>query len=146
VRRRRTSARGCATVWSASNRSSTASPTSAGGRPRRGAAPPGFPGDAAFELHDTFGFPIDLTAEIAEDAGLPLDRDAFDELMEAQRQRARAGAKKGGGGVPVETYREAAGLVGTTDFVGYDGWSPRRNSARSSPPAGCCRPPARATR
>ncbi len=80
-----------------------------------------FPGDAAFELHDTFGFPIDLTAEIAEDAGLPLDRDAFDELMEAQRQRARAGAKKGGGGVPVETYREAAGLVGTTDFVGYDG-------------------------
>jgi alanyl-tRNA synthetase len=29
-----------------------------------------FPGDAAFELHDTFGFPVDLTAEIAEDAGL----------------------------------------------------------------------------
>ncbi len=84
-------------------------------------APRQFPGDAAFELHDTFGFPIELTAEIAEDAGLPLDRDAFDELMEAQRRRARAGAKKGGGGVPVETYRVAAGLVGATDFVGYDG-------------------------
>jgi alanyl-tRNA synthetase len=79
-----------------------------------------FPGDAAFELHDTFGFPVDLTAEIAEDAGLELDRDRFDELMEQQRERARAAAKKGGGGVPIETYREAASAVGTTDFVGYD--------------------------
>jgi alanyl-tRNA synthetase len=79
-----------------------------------------FPGDAAFELHDTHGFPIDLTAEIAEDAGLTLDRDRFDALMDEQRERARAAAKKGGGGVPVETYREAVSAVGTTDFVGYD--------------------------
>jgi alanyl-tRNA synthetase len=80
-----------------------------------------FPGDVAFELHDTFGFPIDLTVEIAQDAGFGLDRDRFDELMEAQRDRARASAKKGGDGVPVEVYREAAGSVGTTEFVGYDG-------------------------
>jgi alanyl-tRNA synthetase len=86
----------------------------------RGTDGASFPGDVAFELHDTFGFPIDLTAEIAEDAGLALDRDAFDELMQQQRERARAGAKKGGGGVPVETYREAAALVGTTDFLGYE--------------------------
>jgi alanyl-tRNA synthetase len=79
-----------------------------------------FPGDAAFELHDTHGFPIDLTAEIAEDAGLTLDRDRFDALMDEQRERARAAAKKGGGGIPIETYREAATAVGTTDFVGYD--------------------------
>ncbi|MFA9429215.1 alanine--tRNA ligase [Egicoccus sp. AB-alg2] len=79
-----------------------------------------FPGDVAFELHDTFGFPIDLTAEIAEDAGLALDRDRFDELMQQQRERARAAAKKGGGGVSPETYREAAAQVGTTDFLGYE--------------------------
>jgi alanyl-tRNA synthetase len=79
-----------------------------------------FPGAAAFELHDTFGFPVDLTAEIAADAGLRLERDRFDALMEAQRERARAAAKKGGGGVPVETYREAVTAAGTTEFVGYD--------------------------
>jgi alanyl-tRNA synthetase len=79
-----------------------------------------FPGDVAFELHDTYGFPIDLTAEIAEDAGLDLDRDRFDALMHEQRERARAGAKKGGGGIPVETYRAAAAEVGTTEFLGYE--------------------------
>jgi alanyl-tRNA synthetase len=79
-----------------------------------------FPGDAAFELHDTYGFPIDLTVEIAADAGLELDRDRFDALMDEQRQRARSAAKKGGDGVPVEVYRQAAGAVGTTDFVGYE--------------------------
>jgi alanyl-tRNA synthetase len=80
-----------------------------------------FPGDVAFELHDTFGFPIDLTVEIAEDAGVDLDRDRFDALMAEQRDRARAAAKRGGDGVPVEHYREAAGAVGTTEFLGYDG-------------------------
>ncbi len=78
------------------------------------------PGDATFELHDTFGFPLDLTAEIAQDLGLELDRDRFDELMQAQRERARAAAKKGGGGVPTEVYREAAQSVGATEFIGYD--------------------------
>jgi alanyl-tRNA synthetase len=78
-------------------------------------------GDVAFALHDTFGFPVDLTAEIAEDAGFELDRAGFDDLMEQQRQRARAGARKGGDGVDLDTYRQAAATVGTTEFVGYDG-------------------------
>ncbi|GGI07339.1 alanine--tRNA ligase [Egicoccus halophilus] len=82
---------------------------------------PAFPGEVAFELHDTFGFPIDLTAEIAADAGLSLDRGEFDALMQQQRERARAAAKKGSGGIPAETYREAAAQVGTTDFLGYRG-------------------------
>lgn len=79
-----------------------------------------FPGDVAFELHDTFGFPIDLTSEIAADAGLAIDHDTFGELMEQQRQRARAGAKRGDGGVGIDTYRQAVAAVGTTEFVGYD--------------------------
>jgi alanyl-tRNA synthetase len=86
------------------------------------AAPAGgtFDGAAAFELHDTFGFPVDLTAEIAEDAGLSLDRDEFDRLMTEQRERARAAARRGGGGVPDDVYREAAARVGATDFLGYE--------------------------
>ena len=79
-----------------------------------------FPGEVAFELHDTFGFPIDLTAEIAADAGLELDRDRFETLMDQQRERARAAAKRGDGGVPTEVYRRAAATVGGTEFVGYD--------------------------
>ncbi len=78
-----------------------------------------FPGEVAFELHDTFGFPVDLTAEIADEAGLSLDRARFDALMAEQRDRARAAAKRGGEGVPTEAYREAAGVVGTTEFLGY---------------------------
>jgi len=79
-----------------------------------------FRGDVAFELHDTFGFPIDLTAEIVADAGLGLDRDAFETLMQAQRERARAGARKGDAGVPDDVYREAAAAAGGVEFVGYD--------------------------
>jgi len=79
-----------------------------------------FPADAAFELHDTYGFPVDLTAEIATEAGLNFDRDEFDELMSRQRERARAGARRKGGAVSDDTYRQAAAAVGGTEFIGYD--------------------------
>ncbi|HSK96471.1 MAG TPA: alanine--tRNA ligase-related protein [Euzebyales bacterium] len=46
-------------------------------------------GEAAFELHDTYGFPVELTVEAAGDAGLAVDRARFDELMDQQRRRAR---------------------------------------------------------
>ncbi|MGI9825278.1 alanine--tRNA ligase [Agromyces sp. Marseille-Q5079] len=50
-------------------------------------------GNTAFLLHDTYGFPIELTLEMAEEAGIAVDRVAFDELMTAQRTRAKADAK-----------------------------------------------------
>ncbi|MFF2369465.1 alanine--tRNA ligase [Agromyces sp. NPDC058110] len=50
-------------------------------------------GNTAFLLHDTYGFPIELTLEMADEAGLAVDRAAFDELMTAQRTRAKADAK-----------------------------------------------------
>ena len=42
--------------------------------------------------------------------------------MQAQRERARAGARKGGGGVPDDVYRQgaAAAGAGSVEFVGYD--------------------------
>ena len=78
------------------------------------------PGDTAFSLHDTYGFPVDLTLEIAQEQGLSLDRDEFARAMEAQRTRARASVKRGGGATPVEVYREAATGVGGVEFLGYD--------------------------
>ncbi|MEX2487308.1 MAG: alanine--tRNA ligase [Nitriliruptoraceae bacterium] len=95
-----------------------------------------FPAPAAFELHDTYGFPIDLTAEIVADAGYDLDRVGFDELMGAQRERARAGAKRGDGPIPAEHYRAAATQVGTTKFIGYDTLDLEANVGAIVTPAG----------
>jgi alanyl-tRNA synthetase len=51
------------------------------------------PGDDAFQLYDTYGFPLDLTQLMAKERGLTVDTDRFDELMDQQRQRARAAQK-----------------------------------------------------
>jgi alanyl-tRNA synthetase len=95
-----------------------------------------FRGDVAFELHDTFGFPIDLTAEIVADAGLGLDREAFEVLMQAQRERARAGVRKGGAGVADDVYRAAAVSAGAVEFVGYDTLEVEARLAAMLTPAG----------
>ena len=50
-------------------------------------------GEDAFQLYDTYGFPLDLTELMAAERGLKVDTAKFDELMEAQRQRARAAQK-----------------------------------------------------
>lgn len=70
-------------------------------------------GEFAFKLYDTYGFPIDLTALLAEERGLSLDMARFDELMEAQRERARA-ARKSEVVRALDLKTEAA-----TEFVGY---------------------------
>jgi alanyl-tRNA synthetase len=75
-------------------------------------------GEAAFKLHDTFGFPLELTVELAAEAGLGVDTDGFARQMEEQRDRARAAQKKGD---PAEgVLGELAGVVGPTEFVGYE--------------------------
>ena len=48
-----------------------------------------FSGADAFKLYDTYGFPIDLTIEMAQDEGMTVDQEAFQNLMEEQRIRAR---------------------------------------------------------
>jgi len=42
-----------------------------------------------FRLYDTFGFPKELTMEICEEHGVRVDLDGFNQLMEAQKERAR---------------------------------------------------------
>ena len=51
-------------------------------------------GDFAFKLYDTYGFPIDLTCLMARERGIEVDTPRFEELMEEQRQRAKAAQKK----------------------------------------------------
>ena len=47
-------------------------------------------GKDTFELYDTFGFPVDLTELLAAERGISVDTPHFEELMEQQRERARA--------------------------------------------------------
>ena len=76
--------------------------------------------EIAFSLHDTYGFPIDLTVEIAEENGLSVDRDAFNALMQEQKDRAKKDAKaKKSGGAGLQVYGEFRSL-GETKFMGYD--------------------------
>ena len=51
-------------------------------------------GEDAFQLYDTYGFPLDLTQLMAQERSLKVDTAKFSELMEQQRQRARAAITK----------------------------------------------------
>ncbi|HEX5851612.1 MAG TPA: alanine--tRNA ligase, partial [Solirubrobacteraceae bacterium] len=78
-----------------------------------------------FRLHDTFGFPYEMTSELLAEEGMSVD-GAFEELMEQQRERGRAGARAGGaGGSDVQQARAAAssfagGSGFETRFTGYE--------------------------
>jgi alanyl-tRNA synthetase len=51
-------------------------------------------GEDAFQLYDTYGFPLDLTELMAQERSLKVDTESFAELMEQQRQRARAASAR----------------------------------------------------
>ena len=76
--------------------------------------------DDAFLLHDTYGFPYDLTREIVSQRGLEVDDQGFEELMEAQRRRARSGAVAGSRGRDHERVLAFAANGPASEFVGYD--------------------------
>jgi alanyl-tRNA synthetase len=76
----------------------------------------------AFQLHDTFGFPFDLTKELLAEEGLTVDEGVFEELMDAQRARARAAA---GGDEQGKSPRARAQAfveqtAGMSRFTGYE--------------------------
>jgi alanyl-tRNA synthetase len=77
-------------------------------------------GEAAFQLHDTYGFPIDLTLEIAAEQGLAVDEDGFRRLMADQRARAKADAQtRKTGHVDLSVYRGVLEDGGEVTFTGY---------------------------
>ncbi|MGQ0627733.1 MAG: alanine--tRNA ligase [Phycisphaerales bacterium] len=55
----------------------------------------GLGAEDAFKLYDTYGFPVDLTVLMAEERGLRVDTAGFEKLMDAAREKARAGGKFG---------------------------------------------------
>ncbi|NGX08291.1 alanine--tRNA ligase [Mycobacteroides franklinii] len=77
-------------------------------------------GSDAFTLHDTYGFPIELTLEMAAEAGLSVDENGFRDLMNEQRQRAKAdAAARKHAHADLTAYRELVD-AGPTEFTGFD--------------------------
>ena len=73
-------------------------------------------GEAAFELHDTFGFPLELTSEIANERGVTVDVAGFNSRMEEQRSRARSDARSKR---DIVSMAELPAI--SSRFAGYDG-------------------------
>jgi alanyl-tRNA synthetase len=82
-------------------------------------------GSFIFTLYDTYGFPRDLAEEELRDRGWisTEETDAtWGHEMEAQRERARAGAAFGGddAGVAAGLYQRLSAEIPAVQFVGYD--------------------------
>lgn len=79
-----------------------------------------FSGEDAFRLNDTYGFPLDLTKDILEERGLTVDEEKFNELLENQKQTARAARKDS------DTDAWKSGNIKidapATEFVGYSSY------------------------
>jgi len=81
-----------------------------------------FPGEAAFELHDTFGFPLEVTQELAEQLGGSVDTEGYERSMQEQRVRSKSGSAISEAVFHGESVLlfTAEGAKPFTPFVGYD--------------------------
>jgi alanyl-tRNA synthetase len=78
-----------------------------------------------FKLYDTYGFPRDLAEEVFQDKGYRITDEtsaAWDTEMEAQRERARAGAAFGltEGAEAIALYQRLSAELPRIEFVGHD--------------------------
>jgi len=76
-----------------------------------------------FKLYDTYGFPRDLAEEVFQDSGWTVSEEttaSWDAEMNAQRERARAGAafSAADGGESVALYQRLSADLPRIDFVG----------------------------
>src|SRR5208283_2138443 len=76
------------------------------------------PGALSFKLYDTYGLALDEQEEMAREHGLALDREAFDQEMKAQRERARASWKGAEKAAVAPAYQKLLER-GRTRFLGY---------------------------
>ncbi len=80
------------------------------------------PAEEVFRLHDTFGFPYEMTSELLAEEGISIEGD-FEQLMDQQRARGRAGAREGaagGGGARARAGAFAGESGFATRFTGYE--------------------------
>ena len=77
-----------------------------------------FSGADAFKLYDTYGFPIDLTVEMVNEQEMRVDQDAFLQLMQEQKERARRAREALGdlGWAGIEFGKD----MPETQFMGYE--------------------------
>jgi alanyl-tRNA synthetase len=79
-----------------------------------------FSGEVAFKLYDTYGFPLDLTEDMLKEKNLSLDTAKFEELMTAQRKRAKAAWKGSGDDAVSGDFKTLLEEFGENEFVGYE--------------------------
>ena len=79
-----------------------------------------FSGEVAFKLYDTFGFPLDLTEDMLKSHELTLDTQKFEELMQAQRNSAKAAWKGSGDEAVAGDFKALLEQFGENTFVGYE--------------------------
>ena len=75
-------------------------------------------GEDAFKLYDTYGFPIELTLEYAEENNIKVDVEAYEALLEQQREQSRKARD-----VKLGMNSQDEALLNFKDesiFVGYD--------------------------
>jgi alanyl-tRNA synthetase len=77
-------------------------------------------GEVAFTLYDTYGFPLDLTQDALRPRGIAVDLDAFNVLMERQREMARASWAGSGEAATETVWFALREKVGATEFLGYE--------------------------
>ncbi|MCF6776970.1 alanine--tRNA ligase [Thiotrichales bacterium 19X7-9] len=70
-------------------------------------------GEVAFKLYDTYGFPVDLTEDILREKSMTVDIDAFEQLMQGQRDRAKKASSF------KQDYSQSIQTHTQTDFLGY---------------------------
>ncbi len=78
-----------------------------------------FSGEIAFKLYDTFGFPLDLTQDMLREKNLEVDNAKFDELMNAQRAKAKASWKGSGDNSSEGDFKNLLEKYEINKFVGY---------------------------
>ncbi|GCE18209.1 alanine--tRNA ligase [Dictyobacter kobayashii] len=80
------------------------------------------PGEEVFRLYDTHGFPVELTQEIAGEQGFSIDTSGFEQSMQRQQERSRAGASNTfAQAQDDQALTEILKRQGTTEFLGYTG-------------------------
>ena len=79
-----------------------------------------FSGEVAFKLYDTYGFPLDLTQDMLREKNLRLDEQRFDELMEEQKQKAKAGQKFAVDASKEGDFNKILESFGINEFIGYE--------------------------
>ena len=79
-----------------------------------------FSGSVSFKLYDTYGFPLDLTQDMLRDANKTVDLDKFNELMAAQKAKAKAAWKGSGDAATSGDFKTLLEEHGINTFVGYD--------------------------